>query len=293
MPRWMPRLLMSSAELDGLKRQWGEAGRRAYDQAIRTGRQVLARTESEIEALGRAQLEQEKLQRAQADAVRDAAGRAVRGGVSTVRKGVAAAGAAQVQADKLRLAQDEVVARSAAGAVKTAVRAVRPGSPADPGPGRLATEWATGRGPETRVLGPESSFSQEFVEAPSVRGYLREYLGDWRQREGGVAGVYRNPPDRRARFGLTEFMDDLAAGNGASHFVGTWGVRGERRGDRIGWAAENDTDTTSFFYGRPLREAGLPHVPAYPRRTPRPGGRTHQTIQFSTDLDGRPLLPRR
>ena len=81
--------------------------------------------------------------------------------------------------------------------------------------------------------------------------------------------------------------DSHQDGNGASHFVGSWGVHGERRGARIDWDVENDTDTTSFLYGRPLRKVGLPTVPSYAR--PRRGGRTHQTIQFSTDLEGVPL----
>lgn len=295
---WRSRFLLSSVDLDALKRQWADKGRQVYDHALRTGRNVLARTESELQALGRAELALEAMRSSQDKVVREAAQRAVQSAAAKVRGGLVAVGTSQAQSDELRRKQDAVVAQSAAGAAKTAIRGVRPGSPTDPGPGRLAAEWATGGGPERRVLGPESAFSREFVEAPSVRRYLEQYVRDWREQEGGLTGAYSNPPNQRAKFGATEFMDDLVAGNGASHFIGTWGVQGRRRGDQIDWAAENDTDTTSFFYGRPFREIGLPHVPSYPRYAPgglgpRPGGRTHQTIEFSTDLEGRPIPQRR
>lgn len=296
-PSWLPRLTMSSAELDALKRKWGEAGRQVYANTIKTGENVLARTQAEIEALGRAHLEQERLRLNQQAAVSEGATTLAKGAVQQVRRaggvvkrGVQAAGAAVAEADRLEQAQDRTVAAAGAGVVRLPLRVSRPGTPSEPGPGRLIAEWALASGPEERVLGPESSFSQEFVQAPSVQKYVRGYVDDWRQRDGGINGAYVNPPDRRAKFGVTEFTSDLAAGNGASHFVGTWGVGARRNGDQIDWAAENDTDMTSFLYGRAFREAGLPFVRPYPR--PAPGGRTHQTIHFTTDLEGRPLPPR-
>lgn len=63
---------ISSAQLADLKRKWGELGRRVFDESIRTGRNVLARTEAEIEALGRAELERARLEQTQARAVRSA-----------------------------------------------------------------------------------------------------------------------------------------------------------------------------------------------------------------------------
>lgn len=246
-----------------------------------------AGTEQELEALGRNYLRNAEAKQAQVQAVRQGAGQVAAVVAGALRR----VGEADLQAERLRRAQDEAVQRTAAGFAKTAVRALRPGSNDDPGPGRLAAEWATGLGPQKRVMEPDSSFSREFVEAPSVRGHLRDYLSDWAQREGGLVGEYVNPPDRRARFGANEFAMDLEAGNGASHFVGSWGVHGERRGDQVDWEAENDTDTTSFFYGTPLRKAGLPVVPSYAR--PLPGGRIHQSIRFSTDLEGRPINRRR
>lgn len=296
-PAWLPRLNVSSAELDALKRKWEEAGRQVYANAIRTGGAVLARTQSEIEALGRAHVEQEKLQRDQQAAVRKGVSALVSRPVEQVRRAggavkraAYATGVAVAEADRLKQAEDKLVAAATVGAAKLPLRFARPGTPSDPGPGRLTTEWALGAGPEERVLGPESSFSREFVQAPSVQEHLRGYIQDWRQRPGGISGAYVNPADRRADFGVIQFIEDLAAGNGASHFVGSWGVGARRNGDKIDWAAENDTDTTSLFYGRPLREAGVPYVRSYPR--PSPGGRTHQTIRFSTDLEGRPIQSR-
>lgn len=137
------------------------------------------------------------------------------------------------------------------------------------------------------MLGPDSSFSQEFAKAPSVQQHLKGYVADWRARDGGLSGRYVGPRAKRAVFGPDQFLMDLDAGNGASHFVGSWGVQGEARGDRIDWQADNDTDTTSLLYGTPVRRMGLPAAPSYKR--PAPDGRTHQSIRFTTDLDGVPL----
>ena len=246
---WGRAFDVSSAELADLRQTWADAGRQVWDAATRAGRDIQARTRQELETLGRNYHSQANEERAAAQAA----------------------------------------SRIASGVVKTVAHVARPGSEDDPGPGRLATEWATGAGPQKRVLGPDSSFSREFVQAPSVRRHLRDYVEDWRRRDDDMSNAYANPPDKRATFGVREFMSDLYAGNGATHFVGSWGVEGDRRGDRVDWRAENDTDATSFMYGRPLRDAGLPSTSSWSR--PLPAGRTHQTIQFSTDLKGRPLAP--
>lgn len=65
------RSRMSSAQLAELKRQWGEAGRQAYVEAIRSGEDVLARTEPEIEALGRERMERDPFAREEAPATRE------------------------------------------------------------------------------------------------------------------------------------------------------------------------------------------------------------------------------
>jgi hypothetical protein len=232
---------------------WADAGREAWNRATRLGVDIKAHTQAELEALGRDYLEQSRQERDEAQAV----------------------------------------SRGVTATAKLASHAFRPGTPADPGPGRLGAEWVTGLGPDKRVLGPASSFSREFVEAPSVQAALRKDVSDWRTRDAGMSGTYVVPHGRRANFGLSEFMMDLHAGNGASHFVGSWDAQGQRHGDRIDWQAKNATDLTSFGYGRILKEAGLPAPPSYPRQLwgapTLPGGRTRQTILFSTDLSGRPL----
>lgn len=288
-PNFARGFQISSAQLGDLRRKWGEAGRQVYADAIRTGRNVMARTEAEIEALGRAHVQQAELQQAQARAVAQATAGGVRRTAKAVSQQVQAAGAAQANADSLRHAQEESLRRTATSVARTAAHVMRPGTPSDPGPVRLYGEWATGVGPERRMLGPESSMSREFVQAPSVQGYLRQHIADWRRRDGGVSGTYVRPHARRANFGEGEFLMDLDAGNGASHFVGSWDATAERQGDQIDWTVENDTDLTSFGAGRILRKSGLPFWRSYSR--PWPGGRTHQTMHFSTDLNGRPLLP--
>ena len=241
---WRRRMLTSSADLSELRARWRDAGQEAWDAATRLGKDIKARTSQELEALGRQQFEAAERQQAATDAVGKAVG----------------------------------------SAALLPLRIARPGTETDPGPGRLAAEWALGSGPERRILGLDSSFSREFVQAPSVQDYVRRQTGAWRQAN-GIQGSYT--PDTRATFGPKQFVEDGLAANGAAHFVGSWGVSGARRGEGIDWQAENDSDTTSFFGGTPLRAAGLPVVPSYAR--PWPGGRTHQSIQFRTDLNGRPL----
>ena len=240
---------LSSVALADLRRKWADAGRDAWNAATRAGENIKAHTLQDLEALGRARLDEAARQRELAAA----AGRVI------------------------------------SGVGKTVASVARVGTAEDPGPGRLLAEWATGLGPQMRVLRPESSFSREFTQSPSVQSHLRERTADWR-RENGVQGVYAVPVDKRATFDLAEVISDGLAGNGPAHFVGSWDAQGVRRGDGIDWRAENNTDVDSFFAGRLLKKYGLPHVHSYSR--PWPGGRTHQSILFRTDLEGRPLGPK-
>lgn len=281
---------ISTRQLGDLQSTWREAGRRVWEAGTRLGQDVKARTEKELEALGREHLRQAELRKAQARAAGQAVEGITRQGVAFVRGAPTAitqgvrdvANATKSLPDAIRSG-----ARGTVGAYKIAAHSAAPSSSADPSPARLTLEWATGLGPERRTLGPDSSFTQEFVQAPSVQGYLRRHIADWADREGGVSGSYVVPQDRRANFGVSEFQRDLDAGDAASHFVGSWDARGERRGDAIAWTVENDSDLTSLGGGRILQKMGLPYLRSYER--PWPGGRTHQTIRFRTDLDGRPL----
>ena len=128
----------SSAQLGALRRTWADAGRQAWDKATRTGQNVLARTQSELEALGRREL-------ARVEALAQAGGQAIA---------------------KVAKATYDVIG----GPVNLAGRMSRAGTDADPGPGLLVAEFATGRGPQRRVLEPSSSLSREYVRAPSVQG---------------------------------------------------------------------------------------------------------------------------
>lgn len=233
----------SSAELEAQRRAWGDAGRQVWDAATRTGQNVLARTRSELEALGRAHLE----------------------------------------AEAIRREEDSRATRMAAGSARAAVQIVRPGTPADPGPGRLLAEFATGRGPERRTLEPSSALSQEYVRAPSVQGHIKRAVADWQKRDGGMARYTNYDAD----FGLKQLFGDLEAGNGASNVIGSARLDAERHGDRINWSAANKMGRNSGLYGNPLSKYGLPGVPD----TPRPGlfGSTRQVIRFATDLKGNPI----
>ena len=241
----------SSAQLGALRRTWADAGRQAWDKATRTGQNVLARTQSELEALGRREL-----------ALVEASAQA---GAQAFAKGAKAMYAP--------------IERP----VNLAFRLSRAGTMADPGPGRLVTEFATGRGPQRSVLGASSSFSREYVRAPSVQGHLRNAVADWRRRDGGQ-GQYTNYD---ADFSIPEAVADVRAGNGASNVIGSARLDAERRGDWIDWSATNKMGLNSMFVGNRLSKIGLSGVPDASR--PGPFGSTRQVIRFTTDLHGNPI----
>lgn len=284
---------ISSAGLDELRQKWADAGREAWDKATRLGQDIKARTRAELEALGRDYLEQAKQEREQAQAINRgiAAGtRAVAGaarrGAAEVKRGAQAYGHAQAAA-ALAATGQQVQAADEAWRFATMPPApfLRQGTENDPGAGRLYEEFRTGSGPQDRVLGATTSFTQEFVQAPSVRAFVDQSLADWRGKN-GLSASYRNP--RRADFGVTEFTQDALAGNQAAHVIGTFGLAGARDGDAIDWRADNDMSRKSYYAGRLLQKAGLPTVPS--RERPGPQGTTHQTILFRTDLQGRPIV---
>ena len=241
----------SSAQLGALRRTWADAGRQAWDKATRTGQNVLARTQSELEALGRREL-------ARVEALAQAGGQAIA---------------------KVAKATYDVIG----GPVSLAGRMSRAGTDADPGPGLLVAEFATGRGPQRRVLEPSSSLSREYVRAPSVQGHLRNAIGNWRGRDGGQ-GRYTNYD---TDFFIPEAIADICAGNGATNVIGSARLDAERRGDRIDWSATNKMGLNSGFSGNPLSKIGLSGVPDASR--PGPFGSTRQVIRFTTDLHGNPI----
>ena len=289
---WGRAFDVSSAELADLRQTWADAGRQVWDAATRAGRDIQARTRQELELLGRNYLSQAKEERAAAQAAGHAINSLSRSGADVVRRGAASVGsqaraAARAQTD-VALTQQAQQVRAADSAVRFVTMPpapfLRQGTPTDPGPGRLYDEFRNGEGPENRVLGPRSSFSREFADAPSVRAFVRESLGNWNRQNGGE-DMYRNP--RRADFGAGDFVTDAAAANGAAHVIGTFGLAGERRGDTVDWWAENDMGRRSYYGGRLLRKAGFEGIPDLPR--PGPQGTTHQTILFRTDLHGKPM----
>lgn len=273
---WRRRFALSSADLGALRERWAEAGRLAWEAGTRAGRDVQARTQQELERLGRNVLAQAQQEQATARAQTQAVQSGLRTGAKVVRDGVSimkdvAKQTPRAIADGVRDVDDVLTIPS---------HMMRRGDRDDPGPKRLVLQWAAGTGPQTRTLGPDSTFSREFAPAPSVQDFVRETIA-----AAPDASVYQ--PRGRADFGVTEFLQDARADNGASHVIGTFGLKGERAEDRINWTADNDMSLRSALAGRYLNKAGLRIVPN-PRR-PFPFGTTHQTVQFSTGLDGRPL----
>lgn len=53
-PQWGRGFHVSSQDLADLHRHWADVGRQVWDAGTRAGRDVAARTEQELEALGRA-----------------------------------------------------------------------------------------------------------------------------------------------------------------------------------------------------------------------------------------------
>ena len=242
----------SSTQLGALRRTWADAGRHAWDKATRTGQNVLARTQSELEALGRREL-----------ALVEASAQV----------------GAQAFAKGARVTYDGIP-----GLFKLPLHISRAGTSADPGPGRLVAEFATGRGPQRSVLGPSSSLAKEYVRAPSVQGDLRNAVADWRGRKGGQQGRYTNYD---ADFSIPDLARDVWAGNGATNVIGSARLDAERRGDAINWSATNKMGLNSMFIGNRLSKFGLPGVPDASR--PGPFGSTRQVIRFTTDLHGNPI----
>jgi hypothetical protein len=162
------------------------------------------------------------------------------------------------------------------------------GTVKDPGPGLLYREWETGQGgPETQDFAPDSRFSREFVQAPSVQSHVRRAIGAWKARPGGweaQGGAYTHGG---ASFGPGDYVADALAGNAAAHVIGSFDLNGVKTGDQIAWTAGNKMGRHSYFLGHILDKHGLPGVPDV--SLPAPRGSRWQNIHFVTDLDGKPL----
>jgi hypothetical protein len=280
------RFRMTSEELDRLRRGFIDKGKEIWHAATRTGANVIARTESELAELGRAHLEREALQRQQDGAGSQAAAAGLRTGARLAQQGLnvvnkQARAVARTVVDPLKRAHAPVVEAVA-------------GTPADPKPVRVVTEWALGSGPEHRMLGPDSAFSQEFARAPSVRAHVRNAINHptegWRSRPGGwdaQGGAY---VDYEADF-YPDFVKDVVPLNSASQAIGSYALDGRRIGDQIDWQARNRMGRNSLNFGHALGDMGLSGVPDMAR--PGPTGNTYQTIHFRTDLKGNPIPPPR
>ena len=256
-PYWAARFRMTPQQADELRRK--------AEQTVREGYHATTR------AMGR---------------LREAAGRAAAPAAEAVDRFKVGVQAEMDRALMQSAADARAQARDAQRQIRRATEAVA-GTPADPKPARVFTEWVTGTGPDARVLGPESAFSREFVQAPSVQGHVRSAVRDWSRkpswRDGGAYTDYA------AEFDPPEFAADLAARNGASHVIGSFDMHGARDRDGIDWIAKNKMGKHSFFGGRYWDE--LPIRIPHPQDAPpgEPFASTHQEIRFRTGLDGRPV----
>jgi hypothetical protein len=167
------------------------------------------------------------------------------------------------------------------------------GSLTDPGPGRLVNEWRTGTGPQRRILGPSSTFAQQFAIAPSTQGTDTDAIKSWRRRPGGLAGPKNKFSiiDVSGKFGPEQFVRDAVADNAAAHVIGSYNLAGIIDRDRIHWQATNDMGLHSFAAGSWADKFKLPTFIDNVDR-PLPFGTTRQIIRWDSDLTGNLLRPR-
>ena len=154
------------------------------------------------------------------------------------------------------------------------------GTGADPGPLRLATEWATGTGPANRTLTGQSTFVQNFKNSRSVNK-LRSYVYDkfnGNPPDGGSYTEYGNRFD-------TEYFDPRTSLE--EHFLGSYSANVSIENGEMTFVISNKSTTTSFFYGtivgkfNELTGANVPKVPSYDRQQFGPGGTMEQTITWT------------
>jgi hypothetical protein len=168
------------------------------------------------------------------------------------------------------------------------------GSDGNPGPGRLVAEWRTGRGPQTRVLAPESSFSRQFATAPSTQRTVDSAIGAWKRRPGGFSGADGRfqLTGYRGVFGPTAFVEDAWVRNAAAHVIGSYSLSGIVDRDVIHWQAVNNMDIESFAGGHWLEHINVPADTLNVDR-PLPFGTTRQIIRWDTTLTGEYIAHRK
>ena len=162
------------------------------------------------------------------------------------------------------------------------------GSITNPGPGRLLYEWRTGTGPAERILGPSTTFAQQFATARSTQAAVTQALGFWRNRSGGLAGLDGRYSLTRydVSFGPGAVMQDTVAPNAAAHVIGSFELAAIVDGDTIHWQAFNEMDVHSFAAGHWMDKFNIPlSVPDIDR--PLAFGTTCQIIRWDTNLYGR------
>lgn len=121
---WRRRFQVSAQDLADLRRGWTDVGRQVWESGTRAGRDIKARTELELEALGRAHERQvEQAQRA-GDRVKEAVGEGLRRGERAVRQFTAVAVPAVTSAARAQTRMAQVQEAQRVRAADTGARLV-------------------------------------------------------------------------------------------------------------------------------------------------------------------------
>ncbi len=154
------------------------------------------------------------------------------------------------------------------------------GTGADPGPARLAAEWAFEKGPAKRTLDGSTSFAQNLSQSRSINTIRQKFLNDFDgSPQNGDSKSYQ------MTFGPREYIQ---AGP-EEHFLGSYSVTVEVADEEFNFTVTNRSSRSSFFAGTPARWLNkkigfdlIPQAQSLEReQTKLGGGNTVQTITWT------------
>jgi hypothetical protein len=149
----------------------------------------------------------------------------------------------------------------------------------DPGAIRLGWEWLSETGPQSRILNPDSRFSQRFRQSQAAQRFENELL---RKYNGSPpnGGYMFNFDDT---FKLQEFLTTI---NLPQNFLGSVQDGNAYVKDGVAhFSFKNNSNLRSLSYGRVLNKYGFGSFAPPPRSDFGPGGETTQVIQWSTPVE--------
>jgi hypothetical protein len=157
------------------------------------------------------------------------------------------------------------------------------GTATNPGPTRLAVEWAFEKGPAKRSLDGSTSFAQNLSRSRSINTIRQKFLNDFDgSPQNGDSKSYQ------MTFGPREYIQ---AGP-EEHFLGSYSVTVEVADEGLNFTVTNRSSRTSFFAGTPARwlnkEIGFDLIPQAQslerEQTKLDGGNTVQTITWTENF---------